>query len=149
MVDSTGYSGIHRAHGRTVRVPLNRTADLSRIIKTAENLRQERSREPTPEEIAQVTGLSIDVVQALAALNTADVRLDAPLDPDGDRTLVDRFVSDQFASSEDTVMDHFLSEEIGAALRTLPHATRGCSGSTSGSTVARSILWRKSEACSV
>jgi len=106
--------------GRTVRVPLNRTADLSRIIKTAENLRQERSREPTPEEIAQVTGLSIDVVQALAALNTADVRLDAPLDPDGDRTLVDRFVSDQFASSEDTVMDHFLSEEIGAALRTLP-----------------------------
>src|SRR6188768_1896069 len=50
--------------GRTVRVPLNRTADLSRIIKTAENLRQERLREPTPEEIAQVTGLSIDVVQA-------------------------------------------------------------------------------------
>ena len=107
-------------HGRTVRVPLNRTADLSRIIKTAENLRQERLREPTPEEIAQITGLSVDVVQALAALNTADVRLDAPLDPDGDRTLVDRFVADQFASSEDDVMDHFLSEEIGAALDTLP-----------------------------
>jgi RNA polymerase primary sigma factor len=106
--------------GRTVRVPLNRTADLSRIIKTAENLRQERLREPTPEEIAQVTGLSIDVVQALAALNTADVRLDAPLDPDGDRTLVDRFVSDQFASGEDDVMGHFLSEEIDAALNTLP-----------------------------
>ena len=106
--------------GRTVRVPLNRTADLSRIIKAAENLRQERLREPTPEEIARITGLSIDVVQALAALNTADVRLDAPLDPDGDRTLVDRFVSDQFASSEDEVMDHFLSEEIAAALNTLP-----------------------------
>ena len=106
--------------GRTVRVPLNRTADLSRIIKTAETLRQERLREPTPEEIAQITGLSIDVVQALAALNTADVRLDAPLDPDGDRTLVDRFVSDQFASSEDDVMDRFLSEEIDAALNTLP-----------------------------
>ena len=106
--------------GRTVRVPLNRTADLSRIIRTAENLRQERLREPTPEEIAKITGLSIDVVQALAALNTADVRLDAPLDPDGDRTLVDRFVSDQFASSEDHVMDHFLSEEIDAALNTLP-----------------------------
>ena len=106
--------------GRTVRVPLNRTADLSRIIKVAENLRQERLREPTPEEIAGITGLSVDVVQALAALNTADVRLDAPLDPDGDRTLVDRFVSDQFASSEAGVMDHFLSEEIDSALRTLP-----------------------------
>jgi RNA polymerase primary sigma factor len=106
--------------GRTVRVPLNRTADLSRIIRVAENLRQERLREPTPEEIAGITGLSVDVVQALAALNTTDVRLDAPLDPDGDRTLVDRFVSDQFASSEDEVMDHFLSEEIDTALNTLP-----------------------------
>jgi len=107
-------------HGRTVRVPLNRTADLSRIIKVSEALRQERSREPTPEEIAEITGLSIDVVQALAALNTAEVRLDAPLDPDGDRTLVDRFTVDQFAGSEDQIMDRFLSEEIDTALRTLP-----------------------------
>jgi len=107
-------------HGRTVRVPLNRTADLSRIIRVSEALRQERSREPTPEEIAEITGLSLEVVQALAALNTAEVRLDAPLDPDGDRTLVDRFVTDQFAGTEDQIMDRFLSEEIDTALRTLP-----------------------------
>ncbi len=105
--------------GRTVRVPLNRTADLSRIVRVSEALRQERSREPLPEEIAEITGLSVDVVQALAALNTAEVRLDAPLDPDGDRTLVDRFVTDQFAGTEDQIMDRFLSEEIDAALRTL------------------------------
>src|SRR5437667_297435 len=37
--------------GRTVRVPLNRTADLSRIVRTAEFLRQTLRREPTPEEI--------------------------------------------------------------------------------------------------
>ena len=56
--------------GRTVRVPLNRTADLSRIIKASEILRQKLRREPSPEELAQVTGLSVDVVQSLAALNT-------------------------------------------------------------------------------
>src|SRR2546430_5818223 len=55
--------------GRTVRVPLNRTADLSRIVRTAEALRQELKREPTPEEIAHSTGLSVDVVSSLAALN--------------------------------------------------------------------------------
>jgi RNA polymerase primary sigma factor len=48
--------------GRTVRVPLNRTADLSRIIKASEILRQKLRREPSPEELAQVTGLSVDVV---------------------------------------------------------------------------------------
>jgi RNA polymerase primary sigma factor len=106
--------------GRTVRVPLNRTADLSRIIRTAETLRQELRREPTPEEIAGSTGLSLDVVQSLAALNTADVRLDAPLDPDGERSLIDRFVADEQSDAEGQAMDKFLSEEIDRALRTLP-----------------------------
>ena len=106
--------------GRTVRVPLNRTADLSKIVRTAETLRQELRREPTPEEIAHATGLSLDVVQSLAALNTSEVRLDAPLDPEGDRSLMDRFIAEDGNSAEDQAMDAFLSEEIESALRTLP-----------------------------
>ncbi len=106
--------------GRTVRVPLNRTADLSRIVRTAEALRQELRREPTPEEIAKSTGLSLEVVQSLAALNTSDVRLDAPLDPDGDRSLIDRFVAGDQSSAEEQAMDKFLTEEIDGALTTLP-----------------------------
>ncbi|HUQ15030.1 MAG TPA: RNA polymerase sigma factor RpoD/SigA [Gemmatimonadales bacterium] len=105
--------------GRTVRVPLNRTADLSRIVRTAETLRQDLRREPTPEEIAAATGLALDVVQSLAALNTSDVRLDAPLDPEGDRTLIDRFIADEQGDAEEQAMDKFLSEEIERALRTL------------------------------
>ena len=106
--------------GRTVRVPLNRTADLSRIVRTAETLRQELRREPTPEEIAHATGLSLDVVQSLAALNTSEVRLDAPLDPEGDRSLIERFIADEQGDPEERAMDKFLSEEIESALRTLP-----------------------------
>lgn len=107
-------------HGRTVRVPLNRTADLSRIIRASETLRQELRREPTPEEIGNVTGLAVDVVQSLAALNTAEVRLDAPLDPGGDRTLIDRFAAGEGSDTEAEVMDRFLSEEVERALATLP-----------------------------
>lgn len=106
-------------NGRTVRVPLNRTADLSRIIRTSEALRQELRREPTPEEIAQAVGLSLDVVQSLASLNYADVRLDAPLDLDGDRSMIDRFVADDQADAEEQAMDQFLAEEIEHALGTL------------------------------
>ncbi len=106
--------------GRTVRVPLNRTADLSRIVKTSEALRQELGREPTPEEISATTGLTVEVVQALAALNTAEVRLDAPLDPDGDRSLIDRFSAEDSADVEEQVMANFLSAEISSALAILP-----------------------------
>ncbi|MEO7986847.1 MAG: sigma-70 family RNA polymerase sigma factor, partial [Gemmatimonadales bacterium] len=101
-------------------VPLNRTADLSRIVRMSESLRQDLLREPTPEEIADATGLAVDVVQSLAALNATEVRLDAPLDPDGDRTLIDRFIVDEQGDPEARAMETFLAEEIEQALRTLP-----------------------------
>jgi RNA polymerase primary sigma factor len=106
--------------GRTVRVPLNRTADLSKIVRTAEALRQEMRREPTPEEISAATGLSLEVVQSLAALNTGEVRLDAPLDPDGDRALIERFIAEDLPDTEEKTMERFLSDEVEDALKTLP-----------------------------
>src|SRR5439155_317045 len=51
--------------GRTVRVPLNRTADLSRIVRTAEFLRQTLRREPTPEEIGGMLGVTRERVRQL------------------------------------------------------------------------------------
>ena len=106
--------------GRTVRIPLNRTSDLSRIIKGAEILRQNLRREPMPEELAQLTGLTVDVVQALSALNSGDIRLDASLDPDSDRSMIERFVSEEGTNPEDEYMNRFVSEEIERALTTLP-----------------------------
>src|SRR5437660_11031190 len=106
--------------GRTVPVPLNRTADVSRIIKASEILRQKMRREPTPEELSKLTGLSVDVVQSLAALNTGEVRLDAPMDPTGDRSLIERFVSDELPDTEEEAMNRFLDDEIATALSTLP-----------------------------
>ncbi len=106
-------------HGRIVRVPLNRTADLARISRAAESLRTELRREPTPEELAGSTGLAIDVVLSLASLNTAEVRLDAPLSPDNDRAMVDRFVADGSSDTETEVMGRLLVEEVGKAMRGL------------------------------
>ncbi len=105
--------------GRTVRVPLNRTADLSRITRVSESLRQELRREPTYEEIAQQTGLAVDVVRALAALNNAEVRLDAPLEPEGERSTIERFIADEQGDPEEQAMERFLTEQVDTALRSL------------------------------
>ena len=106
--------------GRTVRVPLNRTADLSRIVRSTGTLRQELEREPTPEEIATATGLAVDVVQSLVTLNSTDVRLDAPVDAENDMSLIDRFTADEGSDPEAQVMEQLLTEEIDRALRLLP-----------------------------
>jgi RNA polymerase primary sigma factor len=106
-------------HGRTVRVPLNRTADLSRIVRATETLRQELRREPTAEEISHAVGLSVELVQSLAALNSAEVRLDANPALEGERSNLERFLADGQANAEEEAMERFLVEEVDAALRSL------------------------------
>ncbi len=106
--------------GRTVRVPLNRTADLSRVIKAAGVLRDRLRREPTPDEIAQITDIPTEIVSAPTALNTADVRLDAAVGKDSDRALIERFAADEMPDLEQEVLDRFRRAELARALSTLP-----------------------------
>jgi RNA polymerase primary sigma factor len=109
-------------HGRPVRIPLNRTADLARIIRNEEALRQDLGREPTVEELSQSVGLSIEVVQSLAALQAAEVRLDAPLPKDegGDRSTLERFLAESEDDPDRGVIEQFLIAEVDSALGTLP-----------------------------
>ncbi|HZO20166.1 MAG TPA: RNA polymerase sigma factor RpoD/SigA [Gemmatimonadaceae bacterium] len=106
--------------GRTVRVPLNRTADLSRVMRASALLRDKLGREPTPDEVAQLTGISQEIVSALLSLNAADIRLDAPLGADGDRSLIERFSVEEMPNTEDTVLNQFRSQELARALSTIP-----------------------------
>ncbi len=105
--------------GRAVRVPLSRTADLSRVTRTFEALRQQLGREPGAEEVAAVLGLSVEIVQALVALNVADVRLDAPIAADGDRAILERFLATAPDPSDDETLQPFLAGEVDRALATL------------------------------
>src|SRR5579884_1857994 len=75
--------------GRTVQVPLNRAADLTRVSRAQEVLRQKLSREPYDEEIATVADLSLDVTRGLVALLQPTRSLDEPTSSGGEpgRTL--------------------------------------------------------------
>jgi RNA polymerase primary sigma factor len=82
--------------GRTVQVPLNRAADLSRVSRAQEVLRQKLSREPYEEEIATVANLSLDVTRGLVALLQPTRSLDEPaISGDPGRTLGETLVLDR------------------------------------------------------
>ena len=75
-------------HGRAVRVPLNRASDLARIFREKERLKQEKGREPSTEELAEATYLTPELVESLKTLNSAEIRLDAPIGDSEDSQLV-------------------------------------------------------------
>ena len=135
--------------GRTVRVPLNRTADLSRVIKAIAMLREKLTREPTAREIAHVTGISTEIVGALASLNASDVRLDASIGKDSDRALIERFSVEEGTSTEGQILDQFKTHEVERALLTLPaRDAKILRDSTSGSRKIASTRSTRSGRCS-
>lgn len=106
-------------HGRPVRVPLNRTADLSRLGRTTTLLKERLSRMPTTEELARATGLTVEAVRSLSALNTEAVRLDQPTREGEGGERIERFVADQEAT-DSSALANSQTEGIEQALSTLP-----------------------------
>jgi len=89
------HSAVQR-QGRTVQVPLNRAADLTRVCRAQEVLRQNLSREPHHHEIARVADLSLDVTRGLVGLLQPTRSLDEPtLAGQEGRTLAETLVLDR------------------------------------------------------
>ena len=80
-------------HGRPVRVPLNRTADLSRLGRTTTLLKERLGRMPTTEELARATGLTVEAVRSPRALNSEAVRLDHPTRDGEGNERIERFAT--------------------------------------------------------
>ena len=107
-------------HGRPVRVPLNRTADLSRLGRTTTLLKDKLGRMPTTEELARATGLTVEAVRSLSALNAEAVRLDHPT-RDGDNSeRIERFTSLDQEGTDTSTIANSQTRDIEAALAALP-----------------------------
>ena len=105
--------------GRSVRVPLNRTADLNRLARTTTLLKERLGRMPTLEELVRATGLTPEAVRSLSALHTEAVRLDHPT-RDGDSTeRIERFAAPEDKATDAATMANSRSDDIEAALATL------------------------------
>lgn len=107
-------------HGRPVRVPLNRTADLSRLGKTTTLLKEKLGRMPTTEELSRATGLTEEAVRSLSSLNTEAVRLDHPTREGDGNERMERFSLAEQEGTDAHTMASSQSADIEAALNSLP-----------------------------
>ena len=107
-------------HGRPVRVPLNRTADLNRLGRATALLTERLGRAPTTEELVAATGLTRDAVRALGALHIEALRLDHPVREADDRGRMERFVPLTQDGTDATTMANSRTTDLEAALAALP-----------------------------
>ena len=107
-------------HGRPVRVPLNRTADLNRLGRATTLLNERLGRAPTTEELVQATGLTRDAVRALSALHIEAMRLDHPVRETDERGRMERFVPITQEATDASTMASSRTTDLDAALAALP-----------------------------
>ncbi|MEZ0333977.1 MAG: RNA polymerase sigma factor RpoD/SigA [Gemmatimonadales bacterium] len=107
-------------HGRPVRVPLNRTADLNRLGRATTLLTERLGRIPTTEELTEATGLTRDAVRALSALHIEALRLDHPVREADDRGRMERFVPLTQEGTDSNTLAKSRTEDLEAALAALP-----------------------------
>jgi RNA polymerase primary sigma factor len=107
--------------GRSVRLPLGRAGDLSRVVKAQAALRAALGREPTHDEIGRMCGLSAEIAGSLTALVQPERSLDEPLESGGaargggSRTLASVIGADE--ESEERLPGRLEDEDRGNALR--------------------------------
>jgi RNA polymerase primary sigma factor len=105
-------------NGRLVRLPLNKIGAINKIHVAISNLEQELNREPTEEEISEVTNLSIKIVKENIG-NTKHISMDAPVGEKEDYTLYDIIGIDESKLPDDKLDKESLSIEINNILSIL------------------------------
>lgn len=80
-------------HSRMVRLPLNKVGSLTKINKAFSELEQKYQREPTPEEVAILLGITVEEVEATLGISARHVSMDAPFQEGESNSLVDVIVN--------------------------------------------------------
>jgi len=101
---------------RTIKVPVYLLEQANRVYKTSAKLAKEMGRKPTPQEIAEESGISVEVVKRILNSTNDAISLDTPV-LDGEKTTLLDSVSDKEAMIPDSVIAKAsLAEKLKEAL---------------------------------
>jgi RNA polymerase primary sigma factor len=104
-------------HSRTIRIPVHMVETLNRISRVNRSLVNELGREPTPEELAQRTGVPAKKVRLILESSRKPLSLETPIGEDSE---LGDFLEDKAAESpNDTLITQDLTTQVERALSTL------------------------------
>jgi len=104
--------------GRTIRLPVHVAEQARRVLRARRILTQKLNRDPTPEELAAESGLTIERVNELLELVEDPVSLETPVG-DGESLYSDLIEDKESESPASATAKHLRSRELARALARL------------------------------
>jgi RNA polymerase nonessential primary-like sigma factor len=104
---------------RTIRLPVHVLKEINVYLRAARYLAQKLDHEPTPEEVAVLLDKPIEDVKEMFGLNERIASVDAPLDSDPERSLLDAIADEHTPDPERIMQDEDLHQLVQAWLNEL------------------------------
>lgn len=104
---------------RMVRLPMNLVQDISSINSSRTALLQQLERDPTVDELALHTGLSIEKINDMAVMSLHTQSLDKVIGDDNSNTLLDLIADTDPANKTDQLEDESFSIEMSRSFTIL------------------------------
>ena len=104
---------------RTVRIPVHMVETIHKVSRVSRQLLQELGREPTPEEIAAVIGMTADKVRDTMKYALEPVSLETPIGEEEDSHLGDFIPDEDSPAPSDAASYTLLKEQLNEVLHTL------------------------------
>jgi RNA polymerase primary sigma factor len=109
---------------RTIRIPVHMIETMSKLRNVTKKLVQAKGREPSVEEVAEATGITVDEAKRVIKISKHPISLDRPIGESDDSYFGD-FIEDESAESPVQAAGHeMLKERIDDVLSTLTFRER-------------------------
>ena len=95
---------------RTIRIPVHMVETINKLVRIQRQLLQDLGREPSPEEIAEGMGITVERVREIQKISQEPVSLETPIGEEEDSHLGD-FLEDKDAVAPDDAASFILLRE--------------------------------------
>ena len=104
---------------RTIRIPVHMVETINKLIRVSRQLLQEEGRAPTPDEIAEEMGISVEKVREILKIAQEPVSLETPIGEEEDSHLGDFIPDDDAPAPAEAAAFSMLKEQLVDVLGTL------------------------------
>lgn len=104
---------------RTIRIPVHMVETINKLIRVSRQLLQTYGREPSPEEIAEEMGISVEKVREIQKIAQEPVSLETPIGEEEDSHLGDFIPDDDVPAPAEAAAFSMLKEQLVEVLDTL------------------------------
>ena len=104
---------------RTIRIPVHMVETINKLIRVSRQLLQTYGRDPSPEEIAQEMGISVDKVREIQKIAQEPVSLETPIGEEEDSHLGDFIPDEDVPAPAEAAAFSMLKEQLVEVLDTL------------------------------